>query len=434
MKELRRLWTCIIQNKRAMSKNKYEFISDILESKKLNQVQKERILKLASSALKNDFSDKDEIEKRLIFIEKKLGFEKKTKEETINQDIKEDNSITNNNSNLPKYLYPSNLYKYLFAYNQNIVLKSTCHEIDSNELEVIIKYCGTDEYIFEKHLEKIIEAFGEHNKLFAPPDIKALIRGYLIGKDYKGEQIRGWSTDGISFNWSSPQLRTWSLDNKNVPPNIDKGLMNQIEKTGYEFKTPVKIRRGELNTFSDLVIHFKKLFHIRSDNSLKDIIKRENETKRWVDNIDFEVTNNDFPNNIEFFTDVDKLIQGYNKLIELILKQNEKQNLGSKAQVKLSLIQTDRGMTFSILHKKSIYAKTVRDVIDRLGLTYPNLIKYQLNGLCNFYLKADFENEGSYEIELWNRPNLWVKEKPNATQLTTPVGGVEHIFEFIKTA
>jgi hypothetical protein len=420
-------------------KTKYDFISEFLESSKLNFPQKERILRLVSIELKKDYTTNEEIQSRLRILEDKIGLADQNKVSIITLDgknftgkessKKEDNSI-------PKYLHPFNLFKYLLFYNQNPVLKSTCHEIDSTELETIIKYCGNDRYVFERHLEKIIEAFEKHDKKhFAPFQVKSLIRGYITGKDSSGQELKkGWSSNNILFTWSNSELKAWSLENENIPPNIDEGLMNQIEKIGYEFIPPKQLRNGILlRTFSDLVIHFKKLFHLRSDNSLKDIIKRENETKRWSDNIDFEIIDNDFPNNIEFFTDVDKLIQGYNKIIELIVEQSKKQNCGSKAQVKLSLIQTDNGMIFSILHRYSIYGKSVIDATGRLGQAYSNLIKSQLNGLCNFYLKADFEIEGSYEIELWNRPNLWVKEKPIATKLAKPVGGVEHIFEFIKT-
>ena len=89
------------------------------------------------------------------------------------------------------YYYPSSLYKYLFDYNQDPVLRSTCHEIDSNELAIINDYCGTETYQFEKHLEAILEAFEKHEKKnFAPTRVKALIRGYLTGKDFNGELFK----------------------------------------------------------------------------------------------------------------------------------------------------------------------------------------------------------------------------------------------------
>ncbi len=48
-----------------ISKNKYDFITDLLENKKLNFTQKERILMLANKELKKDFSSKKKIEERV---------------------------------------------------------------------------------------------------------------------------------------------------------------------------------------------------------------------------------------------------------------------------------------------------------------------------------------------------------------------------------
>ncbi len=411
-------------------KNKYDFITDLLETQKLNVAQKERILKLASKELNNTDSSTSEIEERLKIIEEKLGF---SEPDIIDDKIEDQNSTTSDTANIPpNYFNPSELYKYLFAYNQNSILKSTCHEIDSDELESIIEYCGTKEYVFEKHLEKIIEAFDQHNKkYFAQGKLTSFIRGYLTGKDYYGKPLsEGWSSNKISFSWSSPELKDWSINNKNVPPNIDEGLMNRIENTGYELGKPVLLRNGDLiSGFNDLVIHFKKQFHIRRDNSLRNIIIRENETKKWDNQIDFDITPEGFPDRVEFFTNVDKLVNAYNGVIKLILEQNET----NKPEVKLTLIEGPSGITFSILHKNSLFGKSVRNLTDRPGQTYANLIRLHLNGLCNFYVNADFENDGSYLIELWARPGLWIKERPNATKLTIPVGGVEHIFEFIKS-
>jgi hypothetical protein len=217
-----------------------------------------------------------------------------------------------------------------------------------------------------------------------------------------------------------------------VPPNIDEGLMEQIEKTGYELNTPFLLNDGNsVRTFSDLVIYFKRLFHIRNDNSLKSLILRENEARGWNNRIEFKIEDTDFPNNIEFFTDIDKLIQAYNIIIELSLEYNR--NQGEKIHIKLSLTEKDNVIEFSILHKKSLYGKTIKNATeDRLGNKYSGLVKFQINGLCNFYVQADFENKESYRIGIWNKPNLWVTEKPKPIKLQSEIGGVEHIFEIVK--
>jgi hypothetical protein len=414
-----------------MAKDKYDFIQEILLNQKLSTVQRERIFILTKEEIK-----KDKVIGKVLDIRiKKLEDAILDKVTEINKDHKDEKLASKpeeNNAILPKYFYPTSLYKYLLKYNQNPILKSTCHEIDSEELKNILNYCGTETYSYEKHLEKIIEAFNDHDKkYFAPSNVKALIKGYLTGKDYYGVNIKGWSSNEFPFNWSSVELKRWCLQNQGVPPNIDGGLRRQIRKTGFEFNPNIKSRNGILiQNFSDLVIYFKRLFHIKSDNSFKNIIKEENKSRKWNAIIDFEINDTEFPTNIEFFTDVDKFVQAYNQIIELIIDQNANKDI--KASVKLSLTEKEGTIEFSVLHQNNLYGKTIMNATDRLGTTYQNIIKNLINGLCNFYIQADFEKDGPYKIDIWNKPNLWVTEKPTAIKLDHPVGGVEHIFEIIK--
>ena len=324
------------------------------------------------------------------------------------------------------YYYPNSLYKYLFDYNQDPVLRSTCHEIDSNELATINEYCGTESYHFQKHLEAIIKAFEEHEKNhFAPTRVKALIRGYLTGKKFNGENLKeGWSSDLINLSWSSKELKTWCEKNENFPPCPDPGLIESHEIIGFEFPEGIKskIFNKYLKTFNDLVLHFKHLFHIRQDNSLKKILLLQNKIKNWDEKIDFEINNDRFPTNIELFTDVDKLIQAYNIIINLILERQYEE----KPRVRLSFYQTSEGVELSIHHINTNYHKSLIDTIERpLGTTYFGLIENQLNGMCNFYVQADFDQKQFARVNIWNG-------KQRAAESLEFFEGVEHIFEFRK--
>ena len=217
-----------------MAKDKYDFIQELLENKRLTPIQRERVFLLTKEEIKKDGILGRNFDERI----KKLETVINNKGTEIIQEI--------NNSNLnivpediqqtlPKYYYPASLYKYLFDYNQNSILKSTCHEVDSSELENINNYCGTETYNYEKHLEKIIEAYKIHDeKHFAPLQLKSLIIGYLTGKDYYGKMIKGWSSDELYFDWSSAELKNWCYLNQGVPPNPDGGLRRQIRNTGFE--------------------------------------------------------------------------------------------------------------------------------------------------------------------------------------------------------
>jgi hypothetical protein len=413
-----------------MPKDKYDFIQELLENRKLSLAQRERVLLLTKEEIRKEGLLGQGLADRLAMLEVLVNEKVKETDIVIKEAITEDKS-KEYIQDLPKYFDPSHLYTYLFDYNQNPILKSTCHEIDSNELENILSYCETAEYHFEKHLEKILEAFRVHDKKFAPSRVKALIRGYLTGRNYKGEVISGWSSHTISINWSCTELLNWSREKPGVPPNIDEGLMEQIEKTGFEFNYPFHLRNGNLmRSMSDLVLYFKRLFHLRSDNSLKNIIKNTNEVKGWDQKIDFRIDDSNFPNNVEIFTDVDALLQAYGRIIQLILEQTSIQKI--KPIVRLSLTEKDNSIEFSILHRHSAYGKTIKNTTERLGTKYKGLIAHQINGLCNFYVQADFEGKESYRIGIWDQPDLWISKKPQALRLTNSIGGVEHIFEIVK--
>ncbi|WP_296317639.1 hypothetical protein [Winogradskyella sp. UBA3174] len=350
-------------------------------------------------------------------------FNKKNLETSL--DLKEDNS---NYDELPNYYYPKSLYTFLLRYNQNKILKSTCHDIDSDELGIIKEYCNTEDYNFSKHLEKIIETYEIHEKkYFAPASLQTLFRVYLTGKNYKGELSKGWTSDVIKINWSCLDLKKWSDKNPNVPPNPSVGIVEERENTGYEFDSiESRITGQNLQSFSELVIHFKHLFHIRSDNSLKSLIYRKNEVEQWQNRIDFIIEDNTFPNNIEHFTDIDKLIQAYKRIILLVLEVAEIYQL-EKPRVKLSASVDNNNFQFSIHHINTIYQKSIVNTEERLGQSYSHLIRNQINGLCEMYLRADFGQNKFAQINLWNG-----KQRKNELIVDNDFKGVEHLFVFPK--
>lgn len=426
-----------------MGKDKYEFIHELLNDKKLTPTQRESVLNLTAKEIIKDKEVGIILEERVKRIENKIGLDDNI-EETNFQEIHElittfteENTIKTKNiiketlfqthSPLSKYFHPSSLYIYLFEYNQNRILKSTCHEIDANALDDILDYCETDSYQFLTHLEKINLAFEEHEKkYFCNPTSKALIRGYITGKDYYKNELRsGWSSDKIKMNWSHLDLLQWTKD-KNIPPNLSLDILRsyQFQNLGFEGFTS-NLFGKRIQTFRELVLHFKSLFHIRSDNSLKSILNKINILKDFSSKIQFELNDICFPKNIELFTDVDKLIQAYVKFIELIIEQNPKD---TKPIVKLSFYETSNSICLSIHHLNNKYNKSIQNTIDRMGQTYTNLINRQLNGMCNLYLRADFGNEGLAEINLWNDFDKYVKKDG----LENFSGGVEHVLEFCK--
>jgi hypothetical protein len=130
-----------------MEKDKYGFIQDLLNNQKLSTAQRERIFLLTSEELKKDKINGKLLEGRVIRLEEMVGIKADNElDQFIDEEFDINNSIKNDKASksdlMPKqYYYPSGLYKYLLAYNQDPILKSTCHLVDSNELEKIKMYC-----------------------------------------------------------------------------------------------------------------------------------------------------------------------------------------------------------------------------------------------------------------------------------------------------
>lgn len=419
-----------------MAKNKYDFIKELLEDKRIKQNQRERILELALKEISLEGTLEERVQKIEEILFKKEGELLLTEESVFSENIEklltdeETESVetamnpTIKEINLPKYLNPSYLYNFLFQYNQNKILRTTCHDIDSNELESILEFCKTEKYDFNKHLKAIHDAYANHEKTHkAPHQIKELIRVYLTGKDFYGNISKGWSNN-IKINWNSEEVSNWANLNIETPPNLNEEIAGTKEIELLEFsQINNAITATPVQNFTQLVLHFKNLFHIKSgQQSLIEIIKRVNSEKSWHEKVNFEFDEHMFINNLEHFTDVEKLIQAYNKIIGLIIAQHA---LSEKPKVKLKYYQENQRVIFSIQHLNSIYNKTIENTIERLGQTYTSLIKNQINGLCNFHLKADFGNQQFAEINLWNG-------KERESKPISAFQGVEHIMEFPK--
>ncbi|WP_163381630.1 hypothetical protein [Cyclobacterium sp. SYSU L10401] len=402
-----------------MAKNKYDFIKELLEDKKLNQNQRERILELASKEISLEGSLEERVQKIEEIINNKIP---------KSNDLKTNKPIKTEDSSLPKYIDPYHLYKFLFEYNQDPVLRSTCHDIDSEELNKINDYCDSDSYDFKKHLKKIIENFEQLEKKYrAPKQVKGLIRGYLTGKDWYGKQLKqGWSSAGIEINWSSSKLNEWVTKNPNIPPNLNENIAGdqEIELLVIEPQINSPITHDPIQSFTQLVLHYKNLFHLKSGSQgLRAILDRVNSNRKWNEKVEFGIIDQEFPNNLEHFTNVDTLIQAYNKFLQLIIDQYQGDE---KPKVKLRFYEEKQRVHLSIHHLNGQYNKTIQNCMDRpYGRDYKNLISLQINGLCNLYLKADFGNEEFGAINLWDGKKLEAEKLPIFT-------GVEHILEFPK--
>ena len=167
------------------------------------------------------------------------------------------------------------------------------------------------------------------------------------------------------------------------------------------------------------------MFHINSNNSLKKNVLRINDIKKFSEWTDIEINSEKFSENIHLYTDVDKLIQAYVKLIELIKSINTENKVNSRPQIVVSFYEIDNTILFTIHHINSTFRKSLMSTISHpFGLSMSPIIENQINGLCNLDLKADFGNNDFAKINIWDGNLIEVKEKFEQFK------GVEYILKF----
>lgn len=340
-----------------------------------------------------------------------------------------------------KYVPPFILHDFLLQYNNDPILKYTCHLIDDEDtIELIKKECNTGEYNLEKHsaliarrFEDLVESFfNKEGKKELLPYIKMipLIRGYLTGKNYSGKEVR-WSTSKTKTNWQLRELIDWGTKNPGIIPCPGKKIAIKQKKNAFPLNEKlISNLSGEpIRDMNDLVLYFKSLFNIRKNNPLNKILTYFNSSSKDIkekidkDLLSISFSSSMFQDNLELLTDVDKLLQAYKQIIEICM-ENQNKDLGRTTEIELQYYEENGHTFFCIHHKNSIYAKTAKNACERIGEQQTRLIKNQINGLCDLYLEADFGNDEYYKINLWD-------EKPNRNKIKIgKIVGVKYIMSF----
>lgn len=375
-----------------MAKTKYDFIKELLENNKINQIQRERILDLVS----NEISIDGTLEKRIQKIEDVIFNEETIKGSNFNISPYQLQS-------LPEYIDPINLYNALLAYNQNPILKTTCHPISTTNIEFIAAQSESDGYDYFKHIELIKKNFNELAK-----DKKFTTKMYVLIKNYiTGEGA--WSSQHIKESWSDKLLEDWAKSNPNMVPNPEDSLIEATENEGYKLQKELvsKLTNKTIRNFSELVLYFKSLWHIKDDNPLQRILEKRNidyKYKEWS-NIKFL----NFSQTLNLFTDIDKLVQAYSIIINLI---KEKSNENHQ-EILISFFEEGSQKTLSIHQLSTFWKKSIIDTIERpFGNSMVPLIENQINGLCDLHIRAKFEGDQFYEVNLWDGKERKAKPIP----------------------
>lgn len=375
------------------------FISGLLSNPSTTKEDRERIVGLLLKERDKGFVTEEQV---VQIIRRYTGSE--DSKGKVNQ-IKSADTINNDSSvDDIKYKSPKDTHDFLVAYNQDSILKYTCHNIDDEDvINEINKECGVAEYDYDKHLQIIQDHFNLLKKgRYIHYRILNLISAYLTGKTIKGDASE-WSSSNVQENWASVQLKEWAGNNPHVVPNPDDNIASKYRNSGYKLTKPYKssLTGLPITKFSQSVLYFKSLFHIKEDNSLKSIIEYVNKVENYKErNIDITFDEG-FLEKTELFAYVDALVQAYKAIIKICSNYANNSGLGNP-QIKLSFYEDTDKKCFCIHHINTVYGKTKNDAVSRIGESQMRLIKSHINGLCDLYIQASFKDDSSYEINLWN--------------------------------
>lgn len=336
---------------------------------------------------------------------------------------------SNNKEKSIWYISPSILHSLLYKFNQDDILKYSCHEIDSDDvINSINTFCGTSKYSFKKHsqllrdrLDFLLNDF-KREKIFLDNKFIGMLKAYL------GYSQKEWSILKIKTNWNSQDIIEWSENYSGIVPSPGRNIARKNKNNGFILKNAIvsNLTGNRILSFKDLVLYFKSLFHIRRDNPLSDILKYQNNSKAFQDlNISF--TYGIFNDNIDLLTDVDKLIQAYKSIIKICKETNPSDVLN----IELSFYEENNSIIFTIHDKDHSYGKTLKSATERIGESQSNLIRNQINGLCNLYIEADFGNNEYARIGLWTNKSNELGGKPKIPVVyLSKAQGVKYILEF----
>lgn len=330
-----------------------------------------------------------------------------------------------------EYIPPKYLQDFLRDYNQDEVLKYTCHLIDTDEtISEICSLCHTEHYDFLKHSALILRRFKDltwryqEQHIMPSPKMTTLITVYLSGNNPVSDDNR-WSSNGIDINWACEEIKNWAKANPRIIPNPGKNIAKKQKNSGFKLQSAFKskITGRRIKSFSDLVLFFKSQFHIRQDNSLRSLLEEFNK-KFDSKAVDISFSQEKFNDTVELLTDIDKLIQAYKAIIDLCVDSKQSD---APAQIELSFYDDadSKHTYFCIHHLNSVYLKTQKNVVERIGETQANLITNQINGLCDLFIEAVFGDNSYGRFNLWDSdPKLEIQSIEHKIQ------GVKYIMRF----
>lgn len=377
-----------------MTKDKYAFILDLIESKKLNPSQKEQVLRLSALEMKKEGGKIDErlntIEGRLnklgdnLKVNKKYDRRKhsdKSKNE-VSLDILKDSGTTygkvnvQNDSENHLILHTPNktveLLKYFTSNDKN--LKYSTHSWEYG------KFSGYDNFMesIQKEWKEISEDLKKQKNRLHAKISNFLFNEKLGVKD--GKYYNSWGDKKLKFGWASPELKEFMIS----------GAM----KDPFNCPIPERIKSIEKESnlfyFKDYVAVFKNEIEIREDsNALKKIIN-----SLWEEELSYDFhVKSDNVEGISFYTDVALFKESLKLIFRSFKSRPEFPNIRIKAEKK------ENSVLIRLTQIESKCRRNIDDpkIISPNGGDLDTIIK-SLNGLADFSISATFQDNINYRV------------------------------------
>lgn len=369
-----------------MVKDKYSFILDLINNKKLSPAQKEQVLRLSIIETKKEGDKKDlELINRIEEIEKKMAVDINTRqqnEEGLKKPVRK---------HKPKETYE--LLSYFSSTDGG--MKNLTHSFNYGYIayEELMKKCREEFELGKIKYPNVPEALLKRIEEFS---FSEKPEWYIMLGDEKIEKKIGWT---------EPDFVKWYKKNRTHPAN-------------------------DAYYNSEMIVPFKETIQVRSD--LGNLRKLIDELKYKVFQGGINVNIKDAIDTAQFYTDVDRLGLAIYHIFTAI-KQASSKNFYDEVEINFKI--HDHVKLLEIIHLESKPSKSVKD-FDFLGGDL-GTVKTNLWGLCNYDILAKFQ-EGEYrkvilsdkpeEIEKNPATGKWIGKNYPITG--EEVKGFTHVLKF----
>lgn len=386
-------------------KNKYDFIQEILESKKLTVAQRERVLKLAKEEIKKEGVIGKELEDRIRKLEEKLDDGQKKK-----------NQLTHN---------PKLVSKYLKKFKDNTPLKWATHVWDEKKYETI------DLFIEDLNKDK------DYNTLFnIHRDLYNLIDYFIYDPKKELDEYKipkyGWpNLQDLKIGWQFPNnlLINWCRENfDNKEDNKKYPFQFNLPK---ELQPKKPIKGKMITTFENVVDTFKTEIQFREDYLYKELRKRNNRMAdyNFIGIEDFK--------NLDFYTYTNGFLSAIDTVLNEIRKNETEKNILFSYEMQANELFIDITQLNSFPTRKL----NTNNLVQFLGGGM-NAISSDIFSLCDFSIISNFtdgkNNKISGELCIvydsikgnWSGKDVSMNTVPKLQEYNKEVTGFTYRFKF----